>query len=467
MATHKDRILFQVGKEIEGYTVKCLLGQGGFGDVYRVIDSSKRSYAMKTEYHDAPKRALKIEIDVMQKLKGKCFPKVYKSGETDECKYLVMGMYGPSLSDICRAHMNCLTETVMYSFSVQMLNVIEEFHKVGFVHRDIKPSNFLIQRNQKVPLVIIDFGLSKPYCNFETREVLPPSNGHYVGTKKYASLNSHLKKDLGRRDDLYSWFYSMLEMMKGRLPWRNMKELDDVALCKRNEIDKLLRPFNALQKINTYLNTLEFEDEPNYDFLRQILISEMNYKRIYVAEFDWIKFYKEENKNKDDDDEENEDESEESSESSTSDESSDSDSDSDSSSSSSSSQSSDEKESSKTDSKDNAKANEKKKNEKTSNTGKRSSLRKSTSKKPENEKHKKESKEKGSEEEKKGKEHIVKNDQKDDHEVNESKSEHDRKGERKKGKKKNKKHKKDGKKGHRHRDSEDSLSEEGGCCLIY
>jgi serine/threonine protein kinase len=39
--------------------------------------------------------------------------------------------------------------------AVQMLDVLEKFHKLGYLHRDIKPSNFRVKDRQ---VYITDFG---------------------------------------------------------------------------------------------------------------------------------------------------------------------------------------------------------------------------------------------------------------------------------------------------------------------
>lgn len=291
MATHKDRILLNKGQEVDGYTIISLLGQGGFGDVYKVVDSDGKEFAMKTEYLNAPKRALKAEVNIMKKLSGPCFPKVYADGETEALYYLVMELLGPSISDIRRAHQNFIGSEFTYNFALHSLDVIHQFHECGYIHRDIKPSNFLINRNQVYPLMLIDFGLSKPYIDFETGRILPPGNGHYIGTKKYASLNAHRKNDLGRCDDLYSWFYALIEMKKGRLPWRNVRELEDVAKMKEKQTDLLIKPYPELTKIYNYLNKLNFEDEPDYEYLKSIISNEMIGKGYYPENFNWISFY--------------------------------------------------------------------------------------------------------------------------------------------------------------------------------
>jgi len=39
-------------------------------------------------------------------------------------------------------------------------------------------------------------------------------------------------------DDLLSVFYSLLEMLIGRLPWRGKRDLDEVAKLKRDAAEK-------------------------------------------------------------------------------------------------------------------------------------------------------------------------------------------------------------------------------------
>ena len=55
--------------------------------------------------------------------------------------------------------------------------------------------------------------------------VRPPRDAaDFRGTSLYSSLNAHLLRDLGRRDDLWSLFYVLVDMARGGLPWRHWKE---------------------------------------------------------------------------------------------------------------------------------------------------------------------------------------------------------------------------------------------------
>ena len=48
-------------------------------------------------------------------------------------------------------------------------------------------------------------------------------NTDFRGTITYASLNAHNKVDLSRRDDLWSFYFVILDFLGEELPWRTCK----------------------------------------------------------------------------------------------------------------------------------------------------------------------------------------------------------------------------------------------------
>lgn len=92
------------------------------------------------------------------------------------------------------------------------------------MHRDIKPDNFVIGRGKKANKVyIIDFGLAKRYLLKDGGHIPYRDNKNLTGTARYASLNTHLGIEQGRRDDIEGIVNVLLYFVKGSLPWQNLK----------------------------------------------------------------------------------------------------------------------------------------------------------------------------------------------------------------------------------------------------
>ena len=95
-------------------------------------------------------------------------------------------------------------------------------------------------------------------------------------------------KFLGRRDDLWSFFYMMAEFTIGELPWNdfriNQRKSDpnskDIFRNKTGDMkevyDHTLLLKNLPPEFNTFLEhlqSLNFEDKPDYIFLLGMLMS--------------------------------------------------------------------------------------------------------------------------------------------------------------------------------------------------
>jgi serine/threonine protein kinase len=101
---------------------------------------------------------------------------------------------------------------------------------------DLKPENFIMGLAKKeTTCYLIDFGLARRYRfrhpEDRTLKHIPFRRGRsFIGTAKYASINSHRSLELSRRDDLESIGYVLIELINGHLPWRN--------ICRRNNTNK-------------------------------------------------------------------------------------------------------------------------------------------------------------------------------------------------------------------------------------
>ena len=267
-----------VGEEIGGYLVDKLIGKGGFGCIYSVYDNdSGIQYAMKTEIIECNRSTLAREIALLKTLQGSpMFPRLIKTGENDKVRYLVMELLGNSIAKVKeRFPGKKIPFETSIRASMYMLKCIQQLHMRGIIHRDIKPGNFLIRGDNKYPMVLIDFGLACFYVDVESGVHLPARDDRsFAGTAAYASPHSLMGEDISRRDDIYSWFLSMIEMINGKLPWDSIPKNNLVDF--RNKISKKQLCNKLPVQIRTIYDMiakLEFDETPDYTGLIDVLSS--------------------------------------------------------------------------------------------------------------------------------------------------------------------------------------------------
>uniref|UniRef100_A0A183BZT5 Protein kinase domain-containing protein n=1 Tax=Globodera pallida TaxID=36090 RepID=A0A183BZT5_GLOPA len=130
-------------------------------------------------------------------------------------------------------------------------------------------------------LYLIDFGLARRYRYRENRALthIPFRRGrNFIGTAKYASLNSHKNIELSRRDDLESLAYVLIELVSGHLPWKNISKRNATT---RHQASQRIRGLKELTnwdefcppmaKFIKYCREIPFNEEPDYDRLLDLL----------------------------------------------------------------------------------------------------------------------------------------------------------------------------------------------------
>jgi serine/threonine protein kinase len=276
-----QRKVLREGKLLGHFSILRLIGQGGYGDIYESLDTTTDThYAMKVERIAVRRQALERELDIIRMLGHTPFyPQFICYDETPKYRYLVMELCGPSFSTVRRwLPSHCFSISTALRVGFEMLRAIENFHSFGILLRVIKPYIFLIRPSRNHPAALIDYGLSRRYLDPITREPVPerPDPG-FVGTGKYASLNAHAGKELGRRDDLCSWFYSVVELWLGNLPWPAVRDRSKIFVAKRStDIVRLIQDMPpAMTNVWKLVRRLQRAEEPNYDLMKAFLVQAM------------------------------------------------------------------------------------------------------------------------------------------------------------------------------------------------
>lgn len=173
-----DKLSLKPGTVIQGcYTVQGLLNEGGFGSVYRAVDTSEgnRPCAIKETYDVTPaarRRAL-TEVAILSTIQSPHLPRVYDAFEFQGRFYVVMELIeGRNLLDLCKMRGQPCSEQDILRWLLPVLDVLQELHSrtPAVIHRDIKPNNIILTPDERA--VLVDFGLTRLYDPSDTTNTL-------------------------------------------------------------------------------------------------------------------------------------------------------------------------------------------------------------------------------------------------------------------------------------------------------
>ncbi|WP_436759620.1 serine/threonine-protein kinase [Streptosporangium sp. V21-05] len=203
---------------VPGYEVSGVLGQGGFGIVYRARQLAvEREVALKVDNRvlvsERDRRRFMREVTSAGALSGHPHvAHVYDAGVLPDGRpYMVLELCpGGSLLDRMRAEKR-LPPAEVADIGIRIADALSAAHAAGVLHRDIKPANILINRYGNV--VLSDFGLATmPSSGSEasvTRESLTPA---------YAPPEAFELTEPAAAGDVYSLAATLYALLSGRPP---------------------------------------------------------------------------------------------------------------------------------------------------------------------------------------------------------------------------------------------------------
>ncbi|XAR50679.1 Non-specific serine/threonine protein kinase [Bertholletia excelsa] len=269
------------------YKVERKLGKGGFGQVYvghRVSGGTNdrtgpgaAEVALKFEHRNSKgcNYGPPYEWQVYNFLGGSHgVPRVHYKGREGDYYVMVMDMLGSSLWDMWNKNSHMMSIEMVACIAIEAISILEKMHSRGYVHGDVKPENFLLGppgTPDEKKLFLVDLGLATRWRDASTSLHVEYDQRPDVfrGTVRYASVNAHLGRTASRRDDLESLAYTLIFLLRGRLPWQGYQgDNKSFLVCKKKmstspEALCSLCP-QPFRQFLEYVVNLKFDEKPNY-----------------------------------------------------------------------------------------------------------------------------------------------------------------------------------------------------------
>ncbi|KAI6192369.1 Protein kinase domain-containing protein [Aphelenchoides bicaudatus] len=279
----ESKIKLEVGQKYGGWKILRKLDEGGFGQVY-IVTKKGALAALKSESNDIEGEQPHI-------------PYLYHAAKKKRFCYMVCTLLGDNLRTL---RLGCKDEKfkpeTWSRLAIQCLYSIKLLHDVGFVHRDIKPANFVLGHNKdpkRARLIhILDFGLARSFACFRDGNWVARRarrSAEFRGTVRYCSSFVHLREEQGRKDDIWSLMYMLIELHCG-LPWQRERNKEVLERRKLNTPDSVLLKYFPIEChiIVAHLRELDCYNRPDYLMISECFIQLVKkYKVDFSTPYDW------------------------------------------------------------------------------------------------------------------------------------------------------------------------------------
>ncbi len=240
------------------YEVRGIIGRGGMGEVYLVLDhATGQEVALKTLHNKygtsrhAVARFVR-EVKLARRLNHPGIVKIYDAQKWQGTLFFTMEyLHGKSLRRWLQQR-----PRLDFASTVRVLcltaSALEHAHRIT-IHRDLSPENIMLLQDGSVRL--FDFGLAKLDDQLNLTET-----GANLGKLKYMAPEQEMNaSEVDHRADLYSLGVIFFEMLAGNTPMPGQR-ITDFRPDLPPEADLFLVKALAREPENRFSSAREFHD---------------------------------------------------------------------------------------------------------------------------------------------------------------------------------------------------------------
>lgn len=226
-----------VGKTIKGYALHELIGEGGFGAVYRatqtVVDREVAIKVILPQYANRPEfiRRFESEAKLIARLEHLYIVPLIDYWRDPDGAFLVLRwLRGGTLKDLLR-NQGAMQPRAAAKLFTQVASALAIAHRNNVVHRDVKPANILLDEEGNAYLS--DFGIALD--TVESTGATSSGGGGITGSAGYISPEQINVQPVTNRADIYSMTLVLYEMLSGNHPYPDAKSAIALFIKHTNE----------------------------------------------------------------------------------------------------------------------------------------------------------------------------------------------------------------------------------------
>lgn len=203
------------------FRLESLIGDGGFGQVWKAFDPIlRRDVAIKIPHTESMASFDQFIEEACKVARLPGHPgivQVYDAGKDGDVCYIVSSFIdGCTLAE--RIDLKPTEVSTALEWVAQIADALHYIHTEGIIHRDIKPSNILLGKDDKP--CITDFGIALDAD--ESLEVRTDTHG----TLAFMSPERLAGEPTDRRTDIYSLGVVFYQLLTGTLPYKGNSPFD-------------------------------------------------------------------------------------------------------------------------------------------------------------------------------------------------------------------------------------------------
>ncbi|KAL3636520.1 Proline-rich receptor-like protein kinase perk8 [Castilleja foliolosa] len=217
-----------------GFSENVLLGQGGFGSVYKGVLIDGREVAVKQLKAGGGQgeREFRSEVEIISRihhkhlvsLVGYC---IFESQRLLVYEFVPNNTLHCHLHDESRPVMDWASRVKVAAGAARGLAYLHEDCHPRIIHRDIKSTNILLDNNFEAQ--VADFGLAKLAQELDLNTHV---STRVMGTFGYMAPEYASSGKLTEKSDVYSFGVVLLELITGRMPVDSSQPMGDEGLVE-------------------------------------------------------------------------------------------------------------------------------------------------------------------------------------------------------------------------------------------